>query len=221
MSSSSPPCFAHELEQNADGSFSVVDEQQRRDVMRWRKAERQRLIEARLAIAAAEREKMGQAIAANLESEMGEVVGQTISFYWPFRGEPDMRPLMARLSARGAVCALPVVVAKGQPLVFRSWRQGEKLERGVWNIPVPAEGETVTPDMVIAPVVGFDPECYRLGYGGGFFDRTLAAIDGKPRVFGVGYVSQAIATIFPQPHDIAMDCIVTESGVRRPATGLS
>lgn len=219
MTSSSPPCFAHELAENADGSFSVVDEEQRRDVMRWRKAERQRLIEARLAVSAAERQQMSEAIAANLANELGEVDGKTISFYWPFRGEPDLRSLIEQLSERSAICALPIVTAKGQPLTFRSWRQGEELERGIWNIPVPTKGEIVTPDIVIAPVVGFDPACFRLGYGGGFFDRTLAAMPNMPRVLGVGYTSQAIPTIYPQPHDISMDCIVTEAGIIRPEPG--
>jgi 5-formyltetrahydrofolate cyclo-ligase len=213
MTSSSSPCFAHELIENADGSFSVIDEQQCRDVMRWRKSERQRLIEARLELSAVERQALGEAIARNLETELGEVAGKKISFYWPFRGEPDLRPLMEQLSGLGATCALPIVVNKGQPLMFRSWRQGEKLEPGVWNIPVPTGGESVTPEIVIAPVVGFDPECYRLGYGGGFFDRTLAAMTHRPRIVGVGYEMQAVATIFPQPHDIPMDIVVTEEGI--------
>lgn len=214
--SSSSPCFAHELVENADGSFSVLDEQQRLDVIRWRKAERKRLIEARLALPVGERKEMGEAITRHLETELGDTVGRTISFYWPFRGEPDLRPLMESLSEREAICALPIVVEKGQPLTFRSWRQGERLERGVWNIPVPAEGDIVMPEIVIAPIVGFDPQCYRLGYGGGFFDRTLAVAESRPRVLGVGYASQTLSTIFPQPHDIPMDCVVTDGGVLRP-----
>ena len=219
MTSSSPPCFAHELAENADGSFSVIDEEQRRDVMRWRNAERQRLIKERLSVSAAERQQMSEAIATNLRNELGMVGGKTISSYWPFRGEPDLRALMAQFTEREAICGLPIVTAKGQPLTFRSWRQGEELELGIWNIPVPANGAIVTPDIIIAPVVGFDPACFRLGYGGGFFDRTLAAMQTKPRVFGVGYASQAIPTIYPQPYDIPMDCIVTEAGIIRPKPG--
>jgi 5,10-methenyltetrahydrofolate synthetase len=86
----------------------------------------------------------------------------------------------------------------------------------VWNIPIPAEGALVVPDVAIAPVVGFDPQCYRLGYGGGFFDRTLAALTPGPRVFGVGYELQSLASIHPLEHDIAMQAIVTEAGVHRP-----
>lgn len=84
----------------------------------------------------------------------------------------------------------------------------------MWNIPVPhADAEIVLPDVVIAPLVGFDPNCYRLGYGGGFFDRTLAAMQTMPRVFGVGYSQAALATIYPQPRDIPMDVVVTEDKV--------
>ena len=98
-----------------------------------------------------------------------------------------------------------MVIEKGRPLQFRAYRPGDRLEKGVWNIPIPAEGTAVVPDVVLAPVVGFDPHNYRLGYGGGFFDRTLAALPSRPLVIGLGYASQAIATIYPQPHDIAMD----------------
>lgn len=81
---------------------------------------------------------------------------------------------------------------------------------------VPAEGIDVMPDVVVSPVVGFDPACYRLGYGGGFYDRTLAAMARQPRVIGVGFALAAIATIHPLPHDIPMQAIVTERGCSVP-----
>ena len=84
------------------------------------------------------------------------------------------------------------------------------MERGVWNILVPSRGPSVQPDVVIAPVVGFDEAKYRLGYGGGFFDRTLAALSKRPFVVGVGYAQSRIQTIYPQAHDIPMDLIVTD-----------
>ncbi len=209
---SSPPCFSHEIEQSADGSFGVVDEKQRRDVMVWRKAERQRLIAARLAVSADQRQQWAEQIARQI-AEANDFAGRTMSFYWPFRGEPDLRPLMDIVLKNGGACALPVVVEKAQPLEFWAWKPGEALERGVWNIPIPKSRQQVTPDIVLAPVVGFDPQFYRLGYGGGYFDRTLARFAQPPKVIGVGYSMAAIATIFPQPHDIAMSMIVTENGV--------
>jgi 5-formyltetrahydrofolate cyclo-ligase len=188
--------------------------QQRAEVMRWRKEERRRQIERRLAIDAGERQRCSGQIAAHLDRLLGAVAGRSVSVYWPFRGEPDLRPWMRDLCARGATCTLPVVVEKGKPLQFRAWHPGARLASGVWNIPFPADGAEVVPDVVIAPVVAFDDACYRLGYGGGFFDRTLAALPGTPRAIGVGYEVAAIPTIHPQPHDIPMDAVVTESGTR-------
>lgn len=192
-----------------DGGSAAFDENQRRDVARWRKAERERLITARLAIPADERARMAGVIAAGIDALIGDPRDLVVSLYWPFRGEPDLRPWIASITERGATAALPVVVEKGRPLIFRAYRPGDRLEKGVWNIPIPADGAEVVPDVVLAPVVGFDPQNYRLGYGGGFFDRTLAAHPGKPLVIGLGYASQAIPTIYPQPHDIPMDRIVT------------
>ena len=214
-SQSSSPCFAHELEQSADGSFHTVDPQQRSDVMRWRKGERKRLIEARLAVPASQRSGMAAAIAENLKPLFGDVSGKTISFYWPLRGEPDLRPLMAQVAAAGGQCALPVVVERNAPLAFHAWAPGEPLEKGFWNIPVPKNARAVQPGIILSPVVGFDPHCFRLGYGGGYFDRTLAVLTHEPVVLGVGYASASIPTIFPQPHDIALEAIVTEAGVQK------
>jgi 5,10-methenyltetrahydrofolate synthetase len=123
---------------------------------------------------------------------------------------------METVNARGGRTALPIVVEKGQPLIFRAWKQGDRLEKGVWNIPIPAEGDPILPDIVISPVVGVDPNRYRLGYGGGFYDRTLAAMPRKPLVIGIGYELQRIPTIYPQQHDIPMDRIVTEASSAHP-----
>ncbi len=216
----SPPCFMHEVDPAYMGLSDIVDPRQRADIMRWRKVERERLTKERLAIPGDVRRAHGERISANLEDAIGGVAGLTVSAYWPFRGEPDLREFLEHVVVRGGRIALPVVVARGRPLIFRAWSKGEPLERGVWNIPVPAENaEVVMPDVVIAPVVGFDPVCYRLGYGGGFFDRTLAALSKRPRVFGVGYKQAAIPTIYPQPHDIAMDVVVTEDGIVAPEAG--
>ncbi|ODV09478.1 MAG: 5-formyltetrahydrofolate cyclo-ligase [Rubrivivax sp. SCN 70-15] len=188
------------------------DEQRRAAVMRWRRTERQRLMDARLALPSVERRARSTLIASHLDETLGDVSGLTVAVYWPFRGEPNLRPWMERIHARGARCALPVVVERRAPLVFRAWRPGARMTAGFWDIPVPADGCEVTPDVVLAPVVGFDAAGYRLGYGGGFYDRTLAAMARRPRVIGVGLGLAAIATIHPLAHDIPMQVIVTEGG---------
>ena len=178
---------------------------------------RERLIQARRALHVETRRAVAADIADRLDTALGEVAGRTVGCYWPIRGEPDLRPWIASLGERGAVCALPVVVRLGEPLLFHRWRPGERLVPGHWNIPVPAEPVPVVPDLVIAPLVGFDAGCYRLGYGGGFFDRTLAGLRGRVRAVGVGYAAARLATIFPQWHDVPMDLLVTEDGISHRA----
>lgn len=180
------------------------------EIMRWRKSERERLIAMRLACPADQRAAAGERIARRLDDELGNIRGRSIGIYWPFRGEPDLRGWAARTIRRGGHFALPVVVAKGQPLIFRAWAPGDRLEKGVWNIPIPAEGKETQPDIVVSPLVGFDGGMYRLGYGGGFYDRTLASMPRKPLTIGVGYGFARLATIFPQWHDVPMDRLVVE-----------
>ena len=207
----SPACSLREIDPAYSGIPAVTAEDA---VYAWRKVQRQKLIEERMALPQAQREEYTRSIAAHLDQLAGDVAGKHVSLFWPFRGEPDLRGWLNGLAARGAICLLPVVVAKASPLIFRSWKMGEPLERGVWNIPVPAEGKPAAPDILIAPVVGFDRGCFRLGYGGGFFDRTLASLERKPLAIGVGYQSQEIDTIYPLSHDIPMDVIVTQSELR-------
>jgi 5,10-methenyltetrahydrofolate synthetase len=203
----------HEVDPAYTGLADAADPRQQKDVMRWRKATRERLIAARLAISADQRQVMAERIGQYVEATIGDVNGLSVSCYWPFRGEPDLRGLMERIASLGGQCALPVVVERGHPLIFRAWSPGEPLEKGIWNIPIPSAGAELTPDIVIAPVVGFDRGQYRLGYGGGYYDRTLAAMTHRPRFLGVGYAQAAIGTIYPQWHDIPMDMVVTENGV--------
>ncbi|MGE0767491.1 MAG: 5-formyltetrahydrofolate cyclo-ligase [Hyphomicrobiaceae bacterium] len=211
----SPPCLMHELDPLYGGI--APDPVASRHVARWRKVERERLIAARIALLVSEREEHARLISRHLDSLVPRSAGTIVSLYWPFRAEPDLRPWMSEVCGGGVRTALPVVVAKGQPLVFREWTPDARLERGVWNIPFPADGAVVAPNVVLAPLVGFDADGYRLGYGGGFFDRTLAAMVSKPLVIGVGHPVQKITTIYPQPHDIGMDWIVT--GHEAPVAG--
>ncbi|WP_353142954.1 5-formyltetrahydrofolate cyclo-ligase [Paracoccus sp. (in: a-proteobacteria)] len=209
----SPPCLASQI---APDYFDplAVDPQQATDVARWRKAQREELLARRAALSVAERQEIataiGKALDALLVQRLPDVRGRVISGYWPIRSEPDLRPWLASLHERGAIPALPVVERRASPLVFRPWRPGAAMERGHWNIPVPATTETLVPDVVLAPLVGWDAAGYRLGYGGGYFDRTLAAR--QPLAIGVGLQSARLATIYPQPHDIALAAIITECG---------
>jgi 5,10-methenyltetrahydrofolate synthetase len=189
------------------------------DLTQWRKSERARLIKERLEISADARKTNSDRIAEQLDEAIGDLSGRVVGGYWPFRGEPDLCEWLGRLESRGGRCALPVVVHPNAPMVFRIWRQGEKLERGVLDLPVPAAGEEVCPDVVIAPLVGYDRDGYRLGYGGGYFDRTLAAAPRRPLIIGVGYSQAELPTIYPEAHDIAMDKIVTERGILVPPGG--
>ncbi|MEZ5810598.1 MAG: 5-formyltetrahydrofolate cyclo-ligase [Rhizobiaceae bacterium] len=204
---SSPPCFAHELVPG-DMGFEVCDAQTRLDVARWRKGERQRLIAARLAVPVSRRAAVAKQIIATLDQLVDPGAGPVIGLYWPFRGELDLRGWMRTMSDKGAQVALPVVVEKARPLVFRRWSPQCKMERGVWNIPIPADDQRVIPDIVIAPLVGVDPAGYRLGYGGGFYDRTLAALNNDPLVIGCGHPVARIDTIFPLPHDVPMNRVL-------------
>ena len=204
----------HEL--RADGTASV-DHEQAGDVARWRKAERESLIGARSALPMQYRSDQADLIAHGLDEIVATsgIARPAVSVYWPIRGEPDLRPWMHALFQSGKRVALPVAIELAQPLVFREWRPDARLARGLWGIPYPADGEVMVPNVVIAPVVGYDQQCYRLGYGGGFFDRTLARLNPKPLTIGVGYPGAALRTIFPQPHDIPMDWVVTGSATLR------
>lgn len=219
MSFASPPCLAHELVPAADG-IAAVDAETARDVARWRKAERQRLVAARRAVPGTERMAVAAGVARALDGIVDGLRDPVVAVYWPFRGELDLVPWMRSLTARGIRVALPVVEQRARPLAFRAWSPGCRMARGVWNIPVPVDGENLIPHVVIAPVVGFDHDCYRLGNGGGYFDRTLAWLSPRPLAIGVGHPGARIATIYPQPHDIPMDAIVTGGdAIRRRGCG--
>lgn len=188
------------------------------EIKAWRRAKRAGLIAARVGMSRRDRELRAAAVLDRLDEAMTVGDGAVVGFYWAFKGEIDLRGLMRGLVARGARAALPVVVEKASPLEFWAWQPRMKMARGVWNIPVPAERAVLRPDLVIAPLVGFDLACYRLGYGGGYYDRTLAAMAPRPRCIGIGFEQGLLDSIGPQPHDVPMDVIVTEDRVvrRRP-----
>jgi 5,10-methenyltetrahydrofolate synthetase len=185
------------------------------ELTRWRKAERRRLLAAREALGADALERARLRIDTHLERAFPGLASARLAFCWPVRGEYDARPLVQALRGRGAVTALPVVAAPGRPLEFRAWHPGIPLAAGPLGIPYPEASETIVPTVILVPMIGWDAAGHRLGYGGGYFDRTLAALDPRPTSIGVGYELSRIATIHPQPWDIPMDWVVTERGVYR------
>lgn len=214
----SPPCLAGEI---APDYFDpmAVDPEQARDVARWRKVERTRLRTERQALSVEDRAAVGAALARHLREVLSThfdgAQGRVVSAYWPIKGEPDLRPLMAELHTVGVTICLPIVEQKAAPLIFRRWTPETPMMRGDWNIPVPPpEAETLIPDITLAPLVGWDGAGFRLGYGGGYFDRTLAALAPRPVTIGIGFQSSRLCTIYPQPHDIPLDIILTQEGAQ-------
>lgn len=137
-----------------------------------------------------------------------------VGCYWPFRREPNCIPYMREVLAAGGRVALPVVIRRNTPLEFRLWSERAAMEAGVWNILHPAEGPAVAPLALIVPLVGFDEAGFRLGYGAGYYDATLASLASRPFTVGVGFEFSLLKTIHPQPHDIPLDVIVTEKRER-------
>jgi len=185
----------------------------------WRKKERERLIAARLAIAPAALETWRERIDGFLERSFPGLARSRVAFCWPVKNEYDARHLARTLRSRGALTALPAIVAPRSPLVFREWHPGIALAKGPLDIPFPASSPEVIPDVVLLPMNGWDAKGYRLGYGGGYFDRTLASLGKKPVTIGVSYELARLDTIHPQAWDIPVDYVVTERGVYRRDSG--
>jgi 5-formyltetrahydrofolate cyclo-ligase len=187
----------------------------------WRKTQRERLISERLRVTPAVLDGWRAQIDRSLERSFPGLARCRLAFCWPIKGEYDARHLARTLRSRGALTALPVVVAPRTPLAFREWHPGVELASGPLDIPYPKDSAEVVPDAVLLPMNGWDSQGYRLGYGAGFFDRTLASLTKRPVVIGVTYEMAKLDTIHPQPWDIPVDFVVTERGVyRRDPEGL-
>lgn len=162
-------------------------------------------------------------LCAELQIHLGEVLDAleplTLGFCWPFRAEPDLREFLSlwRAQGKGRTLALPVVPETPGPLSFHTWRPGTPMRTDRFGIPAPHATPLVVPDALLIPVNGFDARGYRIGYGGGFFDRTLAALAPAPVTIGVGFEIARLEDVQPAAHDIPLDWMVTEAGiVRRP-----
>jgi 5-formyltetrahydrofolate cyclo-ligase len=183
------------------------------EIREWRKQKRAELIAQREALEDVRHGQMNAAITAHIEAGFTLLSNMTIGFCWPYKSEFDARFAVRHFRQLGAAAALPVVIAKAEPLQFRAWWPGAPMTKGVYDIPIPDGTALVVPDAAIVPMNGFDAQGYRLGYGGGYFDRTLDAASPRPLAIGVSFEFAGLPTIRPQPHDVPMDFVVTEAGI--------
>ena len=189
-----------------------------------RKNQRQQLISAREALSAATRAELETALLVHLQELLDQLAAsspvgnalasETLGFCWPFRSEPDIRQLIATWLAVDPTrkAALPVVIKQNAPLAFRHWTPDSVMTPDRHGIPTPSTGDLLTPSLLLIPVNGFDSRGFRLGYGGGYFDRTLASLSPKPLSIGVGFELGRLPRIIEAQHDKPLDWIVTEAG---------
>jgi 5,10-methenyltetrahydrofolate synthetase len=175
---------------------------------------RREKIAARLALPAAAQRAANVAIQHHLTEFLLPLRAGTIAFCMPIRAEADCRPLVEHLLATGWQAAMPVVRTLDAPMEFRAWWPAAPMTTDLYGIPIPATELSAHPDVMLLPLVAFDAAGYRLGYGGGYFDRTLATMKPRPLSIGVGFDLAAVKDIHPERHDIPLDLIVTESGIR-------
>jgi len=187
----------------------------------WKRQQRARLRELRQQIPVTQHMLWSEAITATLIQGFPILENQKIGFYWSYQGEYDPVPAMTSLSVRGATLALPEVIGKGKPLRFIEWWPGAPMKQDIYGIPFPDNTREVAVNSLIIPLLGFDEQGYRLGYGSGYFDRTLAVMNPRPLTIGVAFEILRLPTIYPQPHDIPMDYVITERSIWcRADTGL-
>ena len=176
---------------------------------------RRQALACRDALPAAERAQAAETIAARA-FPIAVAPGATVSGFMPMKSEINPLPLMRRLAEQGARFALPVVAGQGQPLIMRAWVFGAPLTAGVWGIREPeATAPEVEPDILIVPLLAFDRAGHRIGYGAGYYDRTIAALRARRPVvaIGVAFGAQEIAAVPATPHDVPLDLVLTEREV--------
>lgn len=180
-----------------------------------RAALRREKLAARMALDETTRAGLSARIEAHLAALLAPLPPQTLAFCAPVRGEFDARPLASTLIGRGWRAAMPIVIETDAPMRFRLWTPSCAMSVDRYDIPIPLDGPDLVPDVVLLPLLAFDAQGFRLGYGGGYFDRTLAALVPRPLAIGIGYELGRVADIRPQTHDIPVAAIVTEAGVLR------
>lgn len=186
------------------------------DCLAFRDTLRKEKLAARLALDEKSRLALSARIEAHLATLLMPLPPQTLAFCAPVRGEFDARPLASLMMKRGWTAAMPVVEIPDAPMRFRVWTPSCAMARDRYGIPIPEAGVAMIPDIVLLPLLAFDARGYRLGYGGGYFDRTLAALVPRPMAIGVGFEVGRTPDIRPQAHDLPLDAVVTEAGIARP-----
>jgi len=188
------------------------------DLLDLKRRCRARANKARVEAHAMVGETAGLALAqAGLPVPRGDL--DVISGFFPFKNEITVLPLLAKLVSEGWTTCLPIVTGEGKPLMFRTWMPGEPTKSGVWDIPIPHDSASeVAPDVLLVPMLAFDRRGYRLGYGGGYYDRTLAGLRARKNVvaIGIAYSAQEVDEIPRGAWDEPLDWIVTEQGTFRP-----
>jgi 5-formyltetrahydrofolate cyclo-ligase len=183
------------------------------DILTRRRQIRNRILRARQALPPQAHQRLTERVIQHLEPLLARLAPTVLGFCWPFKGEPDLREMVARwLDAHsGCQAVLPVVERPDAPLLFRPWAPDMDLVLDAHGILHPPEGASLRPDVLLIPLNAFDAHGFRLGYGGGYFDRTLAELAALP--VGVGFELGRVDTVYPQPHDRPMRWIVTEAGI--------
>jgi 5-formyltetrahydrofolate cyclo-ligase len=184
---------------------------------------RKRALAARAALSAEVRETAAHAIAETGAPLIAKFRPERVSLFASVKGEVDLGPLAQKLTALGVPLCLPVIARKAEPLVFRGWRPGDLLEDRPFGLKEPpATVAEVIPDLLIVPLAAFDAHGGRLGYGGGFYDRTLAKLRMERPVtaIGVAFAAQEVEHVPVLPHDEPLEGVLTENGYR-PTAGAS
>jgi len=182
----------------------------------FRRALRQQAIDRRLALSPEKYTELSAIICTLLQTRFPQLSKLRVGFCWPVNNEPDLRLLIQswiKMNASGFTALLPVVEAPGKPLAFREWTPASKMAFDRFGIPTPTDGPFIIPEALLIPVNAFDNAGYRIGYGGGFFDRTLVSINPAPLAIGVGFELSRIDSVHPEPHDVRLDAMVSEAGV--------
>lgn len=183
----------------------------------WRSRRREELLERRRTLGEPAFRDLSGAVLHEIEKALSGLWGLRFGLYWPCRNEVGLFPLVRRMREAGGEAALRAPGGDGAAMRFRLWTPGDPLGADGGR-PFPRDGPLATPDVVFVPLVGFDDGNFRLGYGGGSYDRLLTG-EARPRAVGVGFEFMRLDCVRPGPQDVRLDLIVTEAGARSPPGG--